>query len=385
MSGSLNRSGIWWKHYIPILLILVSLLAPTSREFFNEQGFRWLYIVLLSFSLSFCLTPLARWVAYRAGALDIPDQRKNHATATPLLGGAAIFAAFLMSIVVNGIYSPALAAILVGAALLFVVGIIDDVKELPAKFKLIVQLICVGIVLFHGIILRVFPAHFGLMADVVNVILTLLWITGITNALNFFDGMDGMASGLGVIISLFIGIVAFQSNQPFLGWVAAAMLGSCLGFIPYNLLKRGRATIFLGDAGSTVIGFVLSCVAVYGDWNPGNHIAAVASPILIFWVLIFDMVHITVDRIISGRVHTLREWIDYVGCDHLHHRISTVLGGQKRSVFFIYFLSVCFGCSAVALRNASTLDAIVLLIQAIFLVGLVTVLERAIRSTKNNL
>lgn len=359
------------------------LLAPFSRDYFNEQGVRWLYIVFLSFSLSFCLTPIARWTAYRLFALDIPDRRKNHAEATPLLGGAAIFTAFILAIVINGIYSPELAAILLAAALLFVVGIIDDVREIPAKIKLVVQLICVGIVLFHGVVLRVMPAHYGVLADILNYALTLLWITGITNALNFFDGMDGMASGLGVIISFFLGVVAFQSDQPFLGWVAAAMLGSCLGFIPYNLLKRGRATIFLGDAGSTVIGFVLSCVAVYGDWNPGNHFSAIAAPILIFWILIFDMVHITVDRIISGRVHNFREWIDYVGHDHLHHRISAVLGGQKRSVFFIYLLSVCFGCSAVALRNATTLDAIVLLIQAIFLVALVTVLERSARSSKN--
>ena len=357
------------------------LLTPMARRYFNEQGFRWLYIVSLSFTLSFCLTPVVRWVAYKINALDMPDLRKDHETATPLLGGAAIFIAFLLSIITNGIYTPELAAILSGASILFIIGLIDDVKDLPAKFKLAVQVGCVALVVFNGVVLRVVPADCGWPGYIANLLLTLLWISGITNALNFFDGMDGMASGLGGIISFFLGVVAFQSNQPFLGWVAAAMLGSCLGFIPYNLLKKGRATIFLGDAGSTVIGFVLACVAVYGDWNPGNHVAAIAAPLLIFWVLIFDMVHISVDRVLSGKVHNFREWIDYVGRDHLHHRISSVLGGNKRSVFFIYFLSMSFGCSAVAMRNATALDAIVLIVQAVFLVALVTVLERTGRAS----
>jgi UDP-GlcNAc:undecaprenyl-phosphate GlcNAc-1-phosphate transferase len=360
-----------------MVLSAVFLLLPPMRRHFTEQGSRWLYIVFLSFTLSFCLTPLARWFAIRINALDIPDSRKNHEGATPLLGGSAIFLAFLSAILINGVYSNELTAILISAAILFIIGTVDDVKEQSAKFKLAVQVVCVAWVVYNGVVLRVIPAEYGWLADATNWLLTLIWITGITNAFNFFDGMDGMASGLGVIISFFIGVVAFQSDQPFLGWVAAAMLGSCLGFIPYNLLKRGRATIFLGDAGSTVIGFILACIAVYGDWNPGNHVVAIAAPILIFWVLIFDMVHISVDRVISGKVHNFKEWIDYVGRDHFHHRISAALGGNKRSVFFIYFLSICFGCSAVALRNASTLDAVVLIIQAVFLVALVTVLERS--------
>ncbi len=382
MSGIYNRTGIWWRHFIPVVLAAAILLMPPVQTHFTNSGYRWLYIVLLSFFLSFSLTPLVRWLAYRINALDLPDARKNHEGATPLLGGAAIFVAFLLSIVVNGIYSQELTAILLATSLLFAAGTLDDVKELSAKLKLFIQLVCVGFVVFHGVVLRVVPLDYGWFADTANWALTFLWIAGITNALNFFDGMDGMAAGLGIIISFFLGVVAFQSDQYFLGWVAAAMLGSCLGFIPYNLLKKGRATIFLGDAGSTVIGFVLACLAVYGDWNPGNHVAAIAAPLLIFWVLIFDMVHISIDRVLSGKVHNFRQWLDYVGRDHLHHRISAVLGGQKRSVFFIYFLSICFGCSAVALRNATALDAAVLIIQAVFLVALVTVLERSGRGSK---
>ena len=153
-------------------------------------------------------------------------------------------------------------------------------------------------------------------------------------------------------------------------------MGACLGFLPYNLRLKTNASIFLGDAGSTVLGFLLACVAVYGKWSETAPMVALASPLLIFWVLIFDMVHITIDRIITGKVGSFREWIDYVGKDHLHHRLAKVLGGRKRSVLFIYLLTFCLGTSAVVLRYARPTDAILLIAQATVFVGLITILER---------
>ena len=201
--------------------------------------------------------------------------------------------------------------------------------------------------------------------------------------MNFFDGMDGLATGLGAIISLFLGVVAFQTTQPFLGWIAVAMMGSCLGFLPYNFRFKGRALIFLGDGGSTVIGFILACVAVYGNWSGTSPIVALSSPLLIFWVLIFDMAHITVDRIASGKVLNLKQWIEYVGKDHLHHRITYALGGQKKSVLFIYLMCCCLGASAILLRNARTIDALILLVQAMIIVMLITILEKRGRNLAN--
>jgi len=171
-------------------------------------------------------------------------------------------------------------------------------------------------------------------------------------------------------------MVAFQNNQAFVGWIAVAMMGSCLGFLPFNFKVKGNAAIFLGDAGSTVIGFILACLAVYGDWAEGDPVVALISPLLIFWVLVYDMVHITVERILSGKVLNFRQWIDYVGKDHLHHRLAHVLGGKKRSVIFIYVLSLCLGISAVALRNARAVDAVLLILQAAIMVVLITILER---------
>jgi UDP-GlcNAc:undecaprenyl-phosphate GlcNAc-1-phosphate transferase len=188
--------------------------------------------------------------------------------------------------------------------------------------------------------------------------------------------MDGLAAGLGGIIAFLLAVVAFQTDQPFLGWMALAVMGSCLGFLPYNFKRKGAAFIFLGDAGSTVIGFVLACIAVYGDWAEGRPLVALVSPVLIFWILIFDMVHITIDRILTGKVRNFREWIEFVGKDHLHHRLAGALGCRRKSVLFIYLMALSLGMSALMLRDAGTLDAMLLIFQASIMVGLVTILER---------
>lgn len=367
----------WRRHlFFPMLMVIGALMVAQTRKYFFSSGWRWAYVLFLSTSISFCLTPLCSRIAKNFDLIDRPDSRKIHIEATPLLGGVAVFIAFLMGIIANGVYSLELGSILAASALLFLVGIIDDFKGIPAWGRLLFQIASTVMVVSCGIVLQVLPKSMGIFSQAGNILLTLFWIIGITNALNFFDGMDGLAAGLGVIISFFLGVVAFQTHQPFLGWIAVAMMGSCLGFLPYNFSFKGNASIFLGDAGSTVIGFVLACIAVYGDWAEGSPVVALASPLLIFWVLVFDMVHITVDRIITGKVTNLRQWVGYVGRDHLHHRLAVVLGGQRKSVLFIYLMSFCLGTSAIVLRYARPVDALLLLVQAIVLVVLITILER---------
>jgi UDP-GlcNAc:undecaprenyl-phosphate GlcNAc-1-phosphate transferase len=376
--------GIRWYLFLPPLVLTCSLLLPQIRDLFLRAGWRWLYVMLLSFGISFSLNPLFSKIAYNLNMLDSPDHRKLHRQATPLLGGAAVLAGFLGALLINGIFSPELGAILTASLALFAVGVVDDYREISAGLKLFTQIICAILVISCGIVLRVIPTSFGIFAPMGNVLLTVIWIIGITNAMNFFDGMDGLAAGLGAMIAFFLGLVAFQTEQAFIGWIAVAMMGSCLGFLPYNFKFRGNAAIFLGDAGSTVIGFILACVAVYGDWAESDPIVALISPLLIFWILIFDMVHITVDRILTGKVRNFRQWIEYVGKDHLHHRLAAVLGSNQRSVLFIYLLSFCWGISAVALRNARIFDATLLILQAVIMVVLITFLERSGRLLNSN-
>ena len=368
--------GISWYLFVPPLVMTCVLLMPPVRLFFLGAGWRWVHVMLLSFGISFCMNPIFSKIAYNLNILDHPNQRKHHHEATPLLGGGAVFTGFLAALLINGIFSLELGAILIASFILFAVGVLDDYKNISACIKLLTQIVCATLVIICGIVLRVIPSDFGLLAYTGNALLTIFWIIGITNAMNFFDGMDGLAAGLGALIAFFLGVVAFQTNQPFIGWIAVAMMGSCIGFLPYNFKVKGNATIFLGDAGSTVIGFVLACVAVYGDWAEGNPVVALISPMLIFWILIFDMVHITLDRILTGKVLNFRQWIEYVGKDHLHHRLEIVLGGKKKSVLFIYLLSLCLGLSAVALRNARVVDAALLILQASIMVVLITFLER---------
>ena len=371
-----NTLGISWYFFAPALVLTCVLLIPQVRELFAADGWRWVHVLLSSGGISFSLNPLFLKIAYHLNMLDCPSHRKLHHEATPLLGGAAVFAGFLIALLINGILSTELRAILLSSVILFGVGLLDDYKEVAAGIKLFAQILCAILVIRCGVVLRVIPLDLGLFALAGNLVLTLFWIIGITNAMNFFDGMDGLAAGLGALIAFFLGVVAFQTAQPFIGWIAVAMMGSCVGFLPYNFKVKGNAAIYLGDAGSTVIGFILACVAVYGDWAEGNPIVALISPLLIFWILVFDMVHITVDRILTGKVLNFRQCLEYVGKDHLHHRLANVLGGKKKSVLFIYLLSLCLGLSAVALRNARVVDAVLLIIQAVILVLLITFLER---------
>ena len=372
----LNSLNINWFLYIVLAILAGASFLPQIQGIFIKIGWRWAHILFLSFALSFCMNPVFVLIAKKLNILDLPDKRKLHEEATPLLGGAAVFISFSAALLTNGIFSKQVLAIMVASLILFVIGIADDFKGVAAGLKLLVQMVCTILVMSCGIVLRVLPVELGISATIGNVLLTVFWIIGITNAMNFFDGMDGLAAGLGAVISFFLGVVAFQTAQPFLGWIAVAMLGSCLGFLPFNFRIKRNAAIFLGDAGSVVIGFILACVAVYGDWAESDPVVALVSPVLIFWILIFDMVYITIDRILTGKVANFRQWLEYVGKDHLHHRLANVLGGTKRSVLFIYLLGLCLGTSAVVLRNARPVDAFLLIIQACIMVVLISILER---------
>jgi len=237
-------------------------------------------------------------MALRVGAVDHPSSRKIHESATPQLGGVAVYLAFLIAILANtaGLAAPlvlneGMLGVLAGGTLLLLIGVRDDIRPVPATVKLVVQIVAAAIVIWAGKLLTFFP-H-SVWGDALNVLLTVLWIVGITNAFNFSDGMDGLATGLGIIIAFFLGVVAFQTNQPALAWVAVALVGAGLGFLPYNFRPKAPATIFLGDAGSTFLGFTLACLAVKGNWADRNPIVSVSTPILIFGILIYDMVHTT--------------------------------------------------------------------------------------------
>ncbi|MFQ5656809.1 MAG: MraY family glycosyltransferase [Candidatus Methylomirabilales bacterium] len=362
---------------LAIVGVFLLFLLPV-KSWFVEEGLRWLYIVLFSFLLSVLLVRPTRAVARRHGIVDVPDGRKLHGEPTPLLGGAAVYFAFIVSLLANSILTPAVGGLLVAGTVVIGISLVDDVRPVPASLKLGMLTFAAVIVIATGTSITLFPDH-ALWGQALNVISTVLWIVGITSAMNFFDGMDGVAAGLAAIASFFLGIIAFQSQQVFLGWVAAALFGSTLGFFPYNFRPGKRATIFLGDAGSNFLGFMLASVAVMGEWAE-HDLVKVAGPVLIFGVFIYDMLYITVERVALGKVKNVREWIEYVGRDHLHHRLEKILGRKEYAALFVYALSLCLSVGATVLLMASPHAALLLILQAVVILLMVTILERRGRS-----
>ena len=366
-----------WRWLTPAalggLLGVVSLAVPTVRELFVFEGLRWLYILLFAFLGAGALTPLMVHLGHQWELVDQPSDRKIHVHPTPRLGGVAVYLGFLGSVLLNSILPDWMIATLAAGSLLLLVGLIDDIWELPASSKLVAQLVAAGIVIATGKVLTLFPSD--PVGDVANVMLSLLWIVGITNAFNFFDGMDGLATGLAILIAGFMGAVAFETNQPGLGWLAIAIIGAGVGFLPYNFRGHKPAVIFLGDGGATFLGFTLACLAVEGNWADHSPVVSFSNPLLIFGVLIYDMIHITVERVATGKVRSIKEWLDYVGKDHLHHRLERALGSRQASVAMICLMTICLGLAALALRHAGTAEAVLLLLQACLIVVMITILE----------
>ena len=369
--GNASFRRIFWTVE---LIVFCLLLVPIVREIFFQYFGRWLYILLFAAATSALLTPIIIVIASKTGIVDAPGGRKIHDRVTPLLGGAAIIISFISALLANMILDARDIALIAGGTVVAIVGLIDDWKSIRARYKLVIQIIVVIILIRSGIILDLFPIH-TTWGYLLNASLSIIWIVGLTNAMNFIDGMDGLATGVSAIISLFMGLVAFQTNQPFMGWIAIAMLGSCLGFLPFNFSLRRPASIFLGDAGSTFFGFVLAALAIKADWADNNPIVSFATPVLIFWVLIYDMAYISIERVVTGKVKSFQGWIDYVGTDHIHHRLLVIFGDRRKVVFFIFFLCATLGISAITLRGASTSDGILTVVQAFLITVIVSILE----------
>ena len=371
--AGIDRCPLWASlAVLALAAVLLFFSAPVVWP--SVYGARWAHILVVSGLISFGLTPVVSRAARALGILDMPASRKVHSAPTPLLGGLAIYVAFAAAILANSILDRQVVAILLGATLLVLVGVLDDILEVPAAVKMLAQLAAIGIVIGSGVVLTLFPQWW--MGNLIDIALTILWLLGITNAMNFFDGMDGLATGLGIITASFLGLFAFLTSQPFLGWFAAAMVGSCLGFLPFNFRPRAPAAIFLGDSGSTFLGFVLAALAVKGEWAE-NSLVDIAAPILIFWVFIYDMTHITVARIATGKVRSFRDWIAYVGKDHLHHRLASLLGSNRHAVVLVFSVSICMGLAAIALVHARALETALLILQAILVAFIFAVLEHA--------
>lgn len=356
---------IVWR--IILWSVLVLLTLPQVKSFYFRAGLRWQFILLYAFVAAYAFSPVCRHLALRLNILDRPGWRKVHDRATPLLGGVAVFGAFLLSLVLNGVFLPGMGTLVIAGTVIFLVGLWDDVHSLPPIFRLGVQLgAAMYVILVGEIQLKLIPNTL-VIGHWVNIPLTVLWLVGLTNAMNFFDGIDGLAAGLSAIISVFLGVIAFKSDQPALGWMVVAMTGACIGFIPHNFIPGRSARLFLGDAGSTFLGFTLAGVAVFGEWSDTSHFVSLTAPVLIFGVLIFDMLYITLSRIKNRKVSKIFEPLATASQDHLHHRLMGMGFARKEAAFAIFTMSVCLGVSALIIMDGRPLDALLGLFQAVLL------------------
>ncbi|MCH7615968.1 MAG: undecaprenyl/decaprenyl-phosphate alpha-N-acetylglucosaminyl 1-phosphate transferase [Nitrospinae bacterium] len=202
----ITQESNWWTS--PFMVTgsgsIFLLLLPWVRDLFINSGQRWLYIFSLAFLVTFTLTPLVRRLGIKFRVIDVPDIRRIHLVPTPRVGGIGVFLGFSLSVLGNWIIPSEMAIILLAGILLMLVGIADDTWGLPAWFKLLAQLTASGLVISWGMVLTLFPS--GPLGDIANILLTVFWLVGITNAFNFVDGMDGLAGGLAVLIAFFLGV-----------------------------------------------------------------------------------------------------------------------------------------------------------------------------------
>jgi UDP-GlcNAc:undecaprenyl-phosphate GlcNAc-1-phosphate transferase len=324
--------------------------------------------------LSLLLTPLARWLGTKWGVLDIPAQRRVHAVPTPKTGGWAIFISFIISAFVLTKPHGEILGLLIAASFIFVVELWDDTKELPAVTKLLSQIVAAVILIVFGVTVIIFPDN--LWGNALNYTLTVLWLVGITNAVNFIDGMDGLAAGLSIIFALLFSVVFLQMGWFLMVPICLLIIGICLGFLPYNFRGEKGAIIFLGDTGSNFLGFVIASLAVLAEWSEMMLLPSLAAPLLIFAVVIYDMVYINMRRIIMKEVGGIRELLEYTGKDHLHHRLHYLLGSKTKTVLTIYLLAIALGMNALLIKMAPDYFW-VLLLQAVVILSFATILEIA--------
>jgi UDP-GlcNAc:undecaprenyl-phosphate GlcNAc-1-phosphate transferase len=242
------------------------------------------------------------------------------------------------------------------------------------KIRLLVQAVAAGVVIAQGVRISFFPNN--IFGDTFEIILSLLWIVGITNAINFLDDMDGLATGYIIITASLLGIVAYQLVMPEYLFVLLALIGACAGFFPFNFRWHQRAMIFLGDSGATFLGFFMGSLTLLGKWGSRNDVyhsineVGVIIPLLVLGVAVFDTIFTYIIRFQEHKITRFDHILNYAGKDHLHHSLQEIGLPEKAVVLVIFLITLCLGLGSIALRNARKIDAVILLFQAIVILGL---------------
>jgi len=296
---------------------------------------QYLLIVLSAFALALGVTPLVRRLAVRLGIVDAPSARKIHAHPMPLLGGVAIYVAAIAALALFGdrFYVRQVAGILLGATLCSLMGLWDDRSGLTAWAKLGGQIVAAAILVLSDVQVRLFGNR------ALDILFTLLWTVGITNALNLLDNMDGLSGGVSAIAAAFFLLMAAMSGQYLVGALAAALLGACIGFLFYNV---NPASIFMGDTGALFLGFMMAAVGIKLRFPDNVHFVTWMAPPLVLALPIFDTTLVFISRLRRGK-----NPLTTAGKDHVSHRLVRMGFSQREAVLVLYL--VCGACGVLAM------------------------------------
>jgi UDP-GlcNAc:undecaprenyl-phosphate GlcNAc-1-phosphate transferase len=305
--------------------------------------------ILLIFASALLLvigtTPILRRTASRLGIVDQPDARKLHPMPVPLLGGIAIYIGFIVALCLfseEWVISQAI-SILVGATIVSFLGIWDDRWGLRPVLKLLGQVIAAGILIISGVQVLFLPY------PALNVAVTLLWVVGITNALNLLDNMDGLSGGVGAVAAAFFLLLAAMNGQYLVASLAAALMGACIGFLYYNF---NPATIFMGDAGSMFLGFMLAVVGIKLRFPGRSSFVTWMIPVIVLGLPIFDTTLVVISRLRRG-INPLT----HPGKDHLSHRLVFMGLSQRQAVMLLYLICCALGLVGFIIMQADAAQA----------------------------
>ena len=312
--------------------------------------------------VAFQMTPPVKLFAQRVGAMDIPkDGRRVHDHPIPRMGGLAIFLGFVLSVLLFVDLDSQVLGLLLGAGIIAAMGAVDDIISLKPWVKLLGQFFAAFAAIRSGIVFdtisnpNIFSQDLFIQIGWLSIPLTILWIVGCTNAVNLIDGLDGLAVGVSCISSVTMLMVSLFVSSPTVSIILVALVGACIGFMPYNM---NPAKIFMGDVGSQFLGFVLSTVSIMGLFKL-HAIITFLVPLLALAVPLVDTIFAFFRRILHGQSPFQADR------GHLHHRLLAMGMDQKQAVAVIYGISAVLGLIAVLLTGRTPILRIICLVLAL--------------------
>ncbi|MDR3305190.1 MAG: undecaprenyl/decaprenyl-phosphate alpha-N-acetylglucosaminyl 1-phosphate transferase [Clostridiales Family XIII bacterium] len=321
---------------------------------------------VLAFAVAAAVTPLSMRIAEKIGAIDVPgDARRMHSAPVPRLGGLAIAVSFLIVMFIcreqvlqryawvldSAEILEKLTAVFIGGIIIFIVGLIDDMLNLKAWIKLIGQAGCAAAAFFLGVripAIGLFGWQFSTESGVVvSFIITVLWLVAITNMINLIDGLDGLAAGVSGIAAIAIAYADYIHGQYTAAFAMVVLAGAAFGFLPFNFFP---AKVFMGDSGAMFLGFTLASLSIIGPAKSATIMATIA-PVLVLGVPVFDVAFAMIRRRIRGKS------IFSADKGHLHHQLTRIGMGQRRSVLMLYGISGIMGIAAIVFSRDLFVEA----------------------------